>query len=78
MTDYLRTPLKTMTLGFDFLGLLGNGKCFHRLSPAARRRQIEAWKNSSTGFKRDLIRYYESLTTLALYSRESETPHETR
>ncbi len=73
MTDYLRSPLKAMTLGFDFLGWLGNGKCFHRLSLAARRRQIEAWKNSSAGFKRDLIRYYESLTALALYSRESET-----
>ncbi|MBI3849015.1 MAG: GMC family oxidoreductase [Verrucomicrobia bacterium] len=78
MTDYLRTPLKALTLGFDLLGFFGNWKPFHQLSPVARRRQIEAWKSSSSGFKRDLIRYYESLATLALYSRDlSESPHAT-
>jgi len=72
MPDYLRTALKSMALGFDLLGMLGNGKCFHRLSPIARQRQINAWKKSNTGFKRDLIRYFESLTALALYSRSME------
>ncbi len=71
LAGYLRAPLLAATLGFDLLGLLRNGHLFHRLPPSSRSRQIEAWKHSSVGFKRDLIRYYESLAMLALYSREN-------
>jgi choline dehydrogenase-like flavoprotein len=69
MPDYLRGTMLAATLGFDLLGFLRTGQPFHRLSPSVRRRQIEAWKSSKLGFKRDLIRYYESLTALAFYSR---------
>lgn len=69
MPDYLRAPMLAATLGFDWLGLLKGGKCFHSQSLEARARQNASWKNSSVGFKRDLIRYFESLATLALYSR---------
>lgn len=74
MPDYLRTPLKLAALGFDAFGLLRGGKRFHRQSPEQRARQIAAWKNSNFGFQRDLIRYFESLATLALYSRTEPTP----
>ncbi len=74
LPDYLRAPLLGATLGFDLLGLLGAGRPFHQLPPQARQRQIQAWKNSRFGFKRELLRYYESLSTLALYSRERVRP----
>jgi choline dehydrogenase-like flavoprotein len=74
MPDYLRVPMLAATLGFDAAGLLHSGKRFHRQPPEMRQRQITAWKNSSAGFKRDLIRYHESLAALALYSRETSQP----
>lgn len=69
MPDYLRTPMLLATLGFDAFGVLKGGKRFHRQSLEQRAKQIAAWKNSGLGFQRDLIRYFESLATLALYSR---------
>ena len=33
---------------------------------------MEAWRKSRLGFQRDLIRYYESLATLELYSRPAD------
>ncbi len=69
MAAYLRAPLMAATLGFDLFGILREGHRFHRLPPGARRRQMEAWKDSRIGFKRDLIRYFESLALLELYSR---------
>ena len=65
MTDFLGLPLAALTLGFD-----AAGKPFHQRSPEVRQRQIEAWRDSPTSFKRDLIKYFESLTTLALHSRD--------
>jgi choline dehydrogenase-like flavoprotein len=70
MPDYLRRPMLAATLGFDLGGYLRNGALFHGLPASERSRQITAWKQSKLGFQRDLIRYYESLATLALYSRE--------
>ncbi len=83
MPDYLRAPMQLATLGFDLFGMTRGGRRFHRQTPEQRQRQILAWKKSSIGFQRDLIRYFESLATLALYNRaehqaaaqqESESP----
>ena len=70
MPDYLRAPMLAATLGFDAAGFFNGGKNFHCQPPELRRHQIAAWKNSNSGFKRDLIRYFESLTAFALYSRD--------
>jgi choline dehydrogenase-like flavoprotein len=70
MPDYLRTPIIAATLGFDVLGILKGGRRFHCQSPEKRAQQIAAWKNSAFGLQRDLMRYFESLATLALYSRK--------
>lgn len=78
MPDYLRAPMLLTTLGFDSFGALKGGKRFHRQSPESRAHQIAAWKDSSISFQRDLVRYFESLTTLALYSREPERRAPTR
>ena len=72
MPDYLRAPMMAATLGFDALGLLRGGRAFHRQPPVRRARQIASWKDSGIGLQRDLIRYFESLATLALYSRGRE------
>jgi choline dehydrogenase-like flavoprotein len=78
MPDYLRAPMKFAALGFDALGILRGGKRFHRQPPDQRAKQIAAWKNSNLSFQRDLIRYFESLATLALYSRpERQSPNRT-
>src|SRR5689334_17916908 len=55
MPDYLRAPLLAATLAFDLFGLVGTGHRFHQLGPQARARQLAAWKQSKSGFKRDLI-----------------------
>jgi glycine/D-amino acid oxidase-like deaminating enzyme len=70
MPDWLRAPLLTATLAYDAIGWLDGGKPFHRQSLESRARRIAAWKNSKLAFKRDLIRYFESLATLSLYSRD--------
>jgi len=43
-----------------------------------RQRQIAAWKYSSAGFKRDLIRYFESLAVLALPQPRPRTTSPTK
>lgn len=73
MPDYLRAPMQLATLGFDVHGFLSGRKPFHCQSPSQRAKQIAAWKNSKLSFQRDLIRYFESLATLALYSRNTAT-----
>ncbi len=65
--DYLRTPMLLATLAVNANGV-------HRRAPEARARAIAAWKNSRLTFTRDLIRYHESLATLALYSRNEPSP----
>jgi choline dehydrogenase-like flavoprotein len=72
LPDYLRLPMLVATLGYDFVGLLKRGRLFHALPPEARRAILEASKGSGLGAERDLIRYHESLATLALHSRAPE------
>src|SRR5215469_12551210 len=66
MPDYLRTPMMLAALGFDLAGMAKHGKTFHKQSAAERERQLARWRTSNVGFKRDLVRYFESLATLAL------------
>jgi choline dehydrogenase-like flavoprotein len=73
LPDYLRSPMEAVTVGFDLIAALQSGKRFHRHAPVARQSQIQAWKRSSVGAMRDLVRYYESLTLLALHSRAGES-----
>jgi hypothetical protein len=69
LPDFLRFPMRTVTLGFDLIGILRAAREFHRQPLASRQRQAIAWKNSSISAKRDFVRYYESLVMLALLSR---------
>lgn len=71
--DYLRLPMRMLTLTEDLAGLLSTGALFHSRPPEVRAAALQRAKKSSLSFRRDLVRYYESLVTLALYSRSSES-----
>jgi hypothetical protein len=66
--DYLRLPLRVLTLVFDAWGVITAGRPFHRLPLEARRRQVAAWKGSRLGFRRDLIKFFEALAVFGIYS----------
>ena len=53
----------------NYQASLTAGTVFHRLNPQARQHHFRSWKGSSIRSKRDVIRLYESLAVLALYSR---------
>ena len=71
LPDYLGGPMTAAALAFDLAGCRSGGKPFHAQLPENRQRQIAAWRSSPAGFQRDFIRYFESLTLLALFSRTS-------
>ncbi len=75
LPDYLRGPMRAATLGFDLTGLL-RGRRFHTQRPEQRHWRIAAWKLGAWGPQRDLIRFHESLVTLALYDRLTITAEE--
>jgi hypothetical protein len=68
MAAYLRFPLASLTLAFDAWGLLRAGKPFHQQSHDRRWKQVEAWRSSTIGPCRDLVRFYESLVVFGSYS----------
>lgn len=68
LSPSLRWPLLLATVVFGLAGLR-RGRCFHRQMPARRARQVAAWRASRLGPLRDLIRFYESLSVLALFAR---------
>ncbi len=73
MTDYLRPAMKLATLGFDEAGWISLGMAFRHAPREKREKLIRSWKNSPRGVQRDFIRFYESLTALALHSRALPT-----
>jgi len=74
MPDYLRAPMVAATLAFDLSTLAKAQGRFHTRPPLIRASQLDAWKKSGLSFCRDLIRYHESLATLALYTRPGDAP----
>lgn len=68
MPDYLPLPFKCLVLIFDAWSYPFTGRPFHRLPHRRRWRQIQAWKKSLLGFRRDLIRFFETLTVFSWYS----------
>lgn len=70
MTAPLRLPMRVATMGLSMLALVSTGSWLHRLPVERRRRLVDRWRNSRVGAIRDVIRFYESLTVLSLYSLE--------
>jgi len=69
MPDFLRLPLRAATVFFAWSAVFRRGRFYHQLDPAQRRLQRLAWRSSRVGAFRDLMRFYESLATVALHSR---------
>jgi hypothetical protein len=68
MPDYLRLPLIGLTLVIDAWTIPLTGHSFHRLPHERRWRQILAWKKSTFGFRRELIKFYEALVIFGWYA----------
>jgi len=68
MPRFLAWPVWVATIVFAVSGLQ-HGSLFHRLAPHRRFYQLESWRLSSAGPRRSFVRFYSSLTLLALYSR---------
>jgi hypothetical protein len=73
MPDYLRLPLKILTLVFSISSMITSGRPFHRMSCERQCRQVSRWKTSWLGPCRDLIKFYESLVIFGCYA-EGTTP----
>lgn len=69
MPDFLHFPFVILTLAFALESVVRYGAFFHRQSPERRWLQILAWKNSRLGFRRDFVRFYESLAVLCWVSQ---------
>lgn len=61
MPDYLRFPLKCLTLAFDAAAIPFTGRAFHSLPHERRWRLIQRWKRLPIGPCSDLMRFYETL-----------------
>jgi len=66
---HLALGICAATLALAANGLLRGGTLYHRLTPEQRGRIVIAWKQASLKPFRDLIRFYESLVVMAIYSR---------
>ncbi len=75
MPDYLRFPLKCLTLLFNVWSLPFTGRTFHCLPYDRQLRQIRDWRDSSFGFRRDLIKFYETFTVFGWYSELYDPDH---
>lgn len=69
MPRVLGRGIQAATLLFAVAAVPRHGALFHRLPPARRGVQVEAWTISRLGPCRDLMKFYASLSILALYSR---------
>jgi len=68
MPDFLRPPMLVLTLLFNVHSLLKSGRFFHRLPHSRRWSHVQDWKQSRFGFRRDLVRFYESLAVFGWFS----------
>lgn len=77
MPPFLSRPILVATAVFGISRLLLDGSLFYKRPRQQRQLQISIWRRSSFGPSRDLIRFYTSLTVLAVYSRrgsEAKSP----
>jgi hypothetical protein len=67
MPDYLRFPLRVLTIVFDAWSLLTTGRLFHRLPYERRSRQIRVWRHSILSPMRDFVKFYDTLSSFGWY-----------
>jgi hypothetical protein len=61
--------IQVLTVCFALGGVLYAGRFFPQNSGAARQRQWARWRTHRLSVLRDFVRFYESVATLALFSR---------
>ena len=69
MPRHLGWGIRAATLLLSASGLLHGGSLYHRLPAERRERILLGWRQAFLQPFRDLIRFYESLVVMALYSR---------
>ncbi|MFH2203044.1 MAG: hypothetical protein ABIJ96_08015 [Elusimicrobiota bacterium] len=69
MPDYLRLPMRLLTLAFAVAGVARGGSFFHRNPRGVRLEQVRSWRRARLRACRDFIRFFEGLAVFALYSR---------
>jgi hypothetical protein len=69
MPPFLRHPVLIATAVFGISRLLLEGSMFYKRPREQRQLQVESWRSSSFGPSRDLMKFYTSVTVLAMYSR---------
>ena len=69
MPGFLGSAIQAATIFFDLFAIPFSGSSFHALPPDRRRLRVTAWAASPLGPFRDIIKFYNSLVILALYSR---------
>ena len=75
LPDYLRLPMRVLTLVFDGEGIVTTGRPFHRLPHDARWRQIQRWRTSRLSFGALLVRFYQGLVVYCWHARLDERRH---
>lgn len=71
MPKVLALGVRTFTIAFAVAGIRYGGRPFYANPLDARARQWRRWRAHRFGPCRDLVRFYESLVSLALYSGTS-------
>jgi choline dehydrogenase-like flavoprotein len=72
MPDYLRFPLKVLTLVFVYWSSLPVPRSLCALDPDRRWQRIEGMRTSRVAPFRDLVRFYEGLTLLGFHAELAE------
>lgn len=75
MPDYLKPPLKWLTLVFDAWAIPRTGRPFHALPHELRWRQVVSWNRSHVGQFRDLMSFYDRLALFGWYSQVYQHDH---
>jgi hypothetical protein len=78
MPDHLHLPFHCLVLVLDAWPVAVTGRPFHRLPHDQRWRVIERWRRSRLGFRRDLVRFFESLVIFAWFGDNHEPRREGR
>ena len=68
MVDYLIFPFGLLLFFFSAIAIFAGKLSFATLSAEKQQRQINNWRYSYFSFCRELIRFYDSLVTFALFS----------
>jgi hypothetical protein len=64
MPDYLQIAMQVLTWMFDVWGFVLTGSRFQNMDAANQAVQVDSWKKSRFGFRRDFVRFYESMFLL--------------